>query len=198
MEVTYELAVVQSGPVMIRLFALFGLIMLMVFAYNLLFKGNFVLMFVFPAQLLVPFAAAAYFVSFFYLTYAPIYYPTFSGTGFFLSYLAAIFLQKSYERIVKGTPQPFDKPLIIICGSLTFAFAIYLMWAVMGYNFFYSVYDFFLTIFRWLGLVPSGGTTPYPGRGSINPLFLFLGHPQNPLMKPILPLLSKLKRKLWD
>lgn len=198
MEVTYELAVVQSGPVMIRLFALFGLIMLLVFAYNLLFKENFILMFIFPAQLLVPFAAAAYFVSFFYTTYASIYYPTFSGTGFFLSYLAAIFLQKSYERIVKGSPLPFDRPLIVICGCLTFAFAIFLMWAVMGYNFFYSVYDFFLTIFQWLGLVPSGGPRPYPNRGSINLLFLLFGHPQSPIMKFVLPILSKFNHKLRD
>lgn len=196
MEVTYELAVVQSGPMMIRLFALFGLIMLLIFAYNLLFKGNFVLMFIFPAQLLVPFAVAAYFMSFFYLSYGSVYYPTFSGAGFFLSYWAAIFLQKSYERVVKGNPQPFDKPLIIICGCLTFAFAIYLMWAIMGYNFFYGVYDFFLNLFRWLGLVPASENVPYRGRGSINPLFLLLGHPQNPLMRLVLPLLSKVNRKL--
>jgi len=72
------------------------------------------------------------------------------------------------------------------------------MWAVMGYNFFYSVYDFFLTIFGWLGLVPSGGQPPYPSRGGINPLFILLGHPQSPIMKLVLPLLSKFNKKLRD
>jgi hypothetical protein len=176
MELMYNLAVVQTGPIMIRLFALFGFIMILIFAYNLLFKGNFVLMFIFPAQLLVPFAAAAYFISMVYATYARGYYDVvFSGTGFFLSYLAAVFLQKSYERVVKGSPRPYDKGLIIICGTLTFAFAIYLLWAVMGYNFFIVVYDFFLTIFRWLGLyTPQQPGQGLPGRGGMNLMFLLL------------------------
>jgi hypothetical protein len=72
------------------------------------------------------------------------------------------------------------------------------MWAVMGYNFFYVVYDFFLTIFRWLGLAPSEERAPYPSRGSVNLLFLLLGHPKNPIMKLILPLHSKYKKKLRD
>ena len=175
MEVAYDLAVVQTGPIVVRLFALFGLIMLMLFVYNLIFKGNTVLMFIFPAQLMVPFAIVAYYVSFFYVSYARGYYDVvFSGTAFFLSYISAIVLQMSYERIVKGSPRPYDKGLIIICAFITFAFAVYLTSAVMGYNFFSVVYDFFLSIFQWLGLytpatVPGGGG----GRGELN-LLIFL------------------------
>lgn len=175
MEPMYNLAVIQTGPVVIRLFALFGFIMILLFVYNLFFKGNIYLMFIFPAQLMIPLAAAAYYVSFYYLTYARGYYDAlYSGTGFFISYIAAVILQKSYERIVKESPQPWDKGLIIICAILTFAFAVYLLWATVGYNFFYFVYDFFLTIFQWLGLYTPATPGGYPGRGGIYLIFLLL------------------------
>lgn len=186
MEVGYDLAVVQTGPVVVRLFALFGLIMLLLFVYNLIFKGNTVLMFIFPAQLMVPFAAASYYVSFFYATYARGYYDVaYSGTIFFLSYISAIVLQMSYERIVKGSPRSYDKGLIIICAFITFAFAIYLTWAVTGINFFSLLYDFFMSIFRWLGLyTPATPGQGYPGRGGLNLLFFLFCPLRQQLRKP--------------
>lgn len=167
MEAMVNFALIQSGVMVIRLLALFGLVMILIMLYNLLFKGNYLLLFIFPAQLLVPVASAAYFVSFIYrtATYVRSYSDVwFTGSAFFISYLAAMLLQKSYERIVKGNPKPYDTGLIIICAFLTFAFAVYVLYALTGYNFLDIVNELFRNIFQWLGLYTPETPGEYRGR----------------------------------